>query len=404
MELNQELQHWGIKGQKWGVRRYQNPDGTLTEAGKKRYYYQNPDGSLTEEGKKHYMEAARKGKLDPKKLSDADLNMINQRFAREKTYAQNVSDYEKSKFSYKLKEAVITRIKGNGGGGGGKKGGGGKGIGAFLAMPIKKAIEDAVKFDPSKGGGDKEEKKDTPEAEFYKCSKKGRHFFENGYHEDKSQRAAREANGRRFMEMNSRPSKSSEDILRDRQRTKSIANQVSNHWSFDDYSIDHSGIRIRDKYGDDFDGICFAITRSSDTLAHYGILGQKWGVRRFQNEDGTLTEAGKARIAKTAGSGYLNPSNEDRKKGHTSERDKVSKKYSSEYWKLVDNGMDKNSPSKEGKKLWDKFKTEYASATLKDLKMNDTQQARKEVKKILAQIDPNYFYPNAVDVKSSTNH
>lgn len=32
-----ELTHHGIKGQKWGVRRYQNPDGTLTNAGKKRY-------------------------------------------------------------------------------------------------------------------------------------------------------------------------------------------------------------------------------------------------------------------------------------------------------------------------------------------------------------------------------
>ena len=30
-------------------------------------------------------------------------------------------------------------------------------------------------------------------------------------------------------------------------------------------------------------------------LAHHGILGQKWGVRRFQNEDGTLTAAGKKR-------------------------------------------------------------------------------------------------------------
>lgn len=33
----------------------------------------------------------------------------------------------------------------------------------------------------------------------------------------------------------------------------------------------------------------------SSDLCHYGIKGQKWGVRRYQNEDGTLTNAGKAR-------------------------------------------------------------------------------------------------------------
>ena len=34
-------------------------------------------------------------------------------------------------------------------------------------------------------------------------------------------------------------------------------------------------------------------------LAHFGIKGQRWGIRRFQNEDGTLTEEGKKRYLKT---------------------------------------------------------------------------------------------------------
>ena len=37
-----ELHHHGIKGQKWGVRRFQNKDGSLTPAGEKRYGDNNP--------------------------------------------------------------------------------------------------------------------------------------------------------------------------------------------------------------------------------------------------------------------------------------------------------------------------------------------------------------------------
>lgn len=36
-ETSDELYHHGTKGQKWGIRRYQNPDGSLTEEGRKRY-------------------------------------------------------------------------------------------------------------------------------------------------------------------------------------------------------------------------------------------------------------------------------------------------------------------------------------------------------------------------------
>lgn len=35
--MNTEIWHYGIKGQKWGIRRFQNPDGTLTPEGIRRY-------------------------------------------------------------------------------------------------------------------------------------------------------------------------------------------------------------------------------------------------------------------------------------------------------------------------------------------------------------------------------
>lgn len=39
----------------------------------------------------------------------------------------------------------------------------------------------------------------------------------------------------------------------------------------------------------------YAVPMTSDYIYHHGIIGQKWGVRRFQNSDGSLTSAGKER-------------------------------------------------------------------------------------------------------------
>ena len=58
----------------------------------------------------------------------------------------------------------------------------------------------------------------------------------------------------------------------------------------------------------------------SDILIHHGIKGQKWGIRRYQNADGSLTAAGKKRAYKA----YV-------KNAKKSSRDKEGESYQKEY-------------------------------------------------------------------------
>lgn len=61
--------HAGIKGMKWGIRRYQNEDGTLTAEGKVRYGV-GPNGKMSKEGQKKYTSDVN----DPKNLKREDIS------------------------------------------------------------------------------------------------------------------------------------------------------------------------------------------------------------------------------------------------------------------------------------------------------------------------------------------
>lgn len=77
------LYHWGIKGMKWGVRRYQNKDGTLTAAGKKHYA---GDGNAGSEDEPKVEYAPKRSGRNAEDYSDEERRSRINRLQMEKQY------------------------------------------------------------------------------------------------------------------------------------------------------------------------------------------------------------------------------------------------------------------------------------------------------------------------------
>lgn len=90
---NAQLYHWGIKGMKWGVRRYQNSDGSLTPAGRKRYS-DNDSGDTDAPNKSSSSNSSKPKSIS--EMSDVELRTAVQRLQLEQQYKNLLPKEEKT--------------------------------------------------------------------------------------------------------------------------------------------------------------------------------------------------------------------------------------------------------------------------------------------------------------------
>lgn len=105
-EIENELKHWGILGMKWGIRNYQNPDGSLTPLGRIRY-------GVNSKSKTHLGAASRDimGVNDANSLSDEELKRMTRRYRDQAQYYEARNNYIQQERYFKQNTSPQQREK-----------------------------------------------------------------------------------------------------------------------------------------------------------------------------------------------------------------------------------------------------------------------------------------------------
>lgn len=136
--------------------------------------------------------------------------------------------------------------------------------------------------------------------------------------------------------------------------------------------------------------------RNSNYLEHHGIKGQKWGVRRFQNPDGSLTDAGRRRAAKSE---YRTTKKSIKKQARESRKAYESKLSSDVRWGKIDEGERRRRSENASRLRYQENKSKRLAAKSK---MNASlAEDSKGVSKAFRDFKSGYEAKRSVDLKKA---
>ena len=127
-------------------------------------------------------------------------------------------------------------------------------------------------------------------------------------------------------------------------------------------------------------------------LYHHGILGMKWGVRRFQNKDGSLTSDGKRHLEQNS---KAKQGNNKKKKGHTTNKGKSINE-------LIDDELRKRINRLELEKRYEALSKKEQKAKMFDGKRFVTQVLENSGKVVATQLST-YVMGNMVNKVAQKN-